>query len=129
MAQYSIDQLSPIINNSVVLQQGNNIPRAAIATITLAIPVLSKAVAPVVEKKKSGMFSGGNIGLTISTRKSRYEMNDKGMARSGIFSEAGNKADAKAEFPLLWFFQQISFLRTNTSYAGNAARHRRRWIR
>ncbi|GAB2948249.1 hemagglutinin repeat-containing protein [Hafnia psychrotolerans] len=48
LAKYSINQLSPIIKNYDELQQGNNIPRAAIATITLAIPVLSKAVAPVI---------------------------------------------------------------------------------
>jgi len=48
LAQYSIDQLSPIIKNYDELQLGNNLPRAAIATITLAIPILSKAVAPIV---------------------------------------------------------------------------------
>uniref|UniRef100_UPI0034D77054 VENN motif pre-toxin domain-containing protein n=1 Tax=Proteus mirabilis TaxID=584 RepID=UPI0034D77054 len=50
IAQYSIEQLNPIIENYSELQRGNNIPRAAVATITLALPVLSKPLAPYVSR-------------------------------------------------------------------------------
>ncbi|MEX6205520.1 hemagglutinin repeat-containing protein [Proteus mirabilis] len=50
IAQYSIEQLNPIIENYNELQRGNNIPRAAVATITLALPVLSKPLAPYVSR-------------------------------------------------------------------------------
>ena len=42
------------------------------------------------EKKKSGMFSGGGIGVTIGTNKSRYEMNDEGTTQSESFSTVGS---------------------------------------
>ncbi|WP_435951791.1 hemagglutinin repeat-containing protein [Dryocola sp. BD626] len=42
------------------------------------------------EKKKSGMFSGGAIGVTIGTSKSRYEMNDDGTTQSQSFSTVGS---------------------------------------
>ncbi|MBU9849290.1 hemagglutinin repeat-containing protein, partial [Rahnella aceris] len=42
------------------------------------------------EKKKSGMFSGGGIGVTIGTSKSRYEMNDEGTTQSQSFSTVGS---------------------------------------
>jgi len=42
------------------------------------------------EKKKSGMFSGGGIGVTIGTSKSRYEMNDEGTTQSESFSTVGS---------------------------------------
>ncbi|EFI4076747.1 VENN motif pre-toxin domain-containing protein [Escherichia coli] len=50
IAQYSIEQLNPITENYSELQRGNNIPRAAVATITLALPVLSKPLAPSVSR-------------------------------------------------------------------------------
>jgi len=46
LAQYSINQLTPVIDNYDALQRGNNLPKAAIATISLAMPVLGRAVAP-----------------------------------------------------------------------------------
>ncbi|MDC9583329.1 VENN motif pre-toxin domain-containing protein, partial [Xenorhabdus sp. PR6a] len=48
LAEYSINQLTPVIDNYETWQKTNNIPRAAIATITLALPALSKAAAPAV---------------------------------------------------------------------------------
>lgn len=46
LAQYSINQLTPVIDNYDEMQRSNNIPKAAIATISLALPVLGRAVAP-----------------------------------------------------------------------------------
>ena len=48
LAQYSINQLSPVIDNYDEMQRSNNIPKAAIATISLSIPILGRAVAPAV---------------------------------------------------------------------------------
>ncbi|EJD6411050.1 hypothetical protein P7V44_11570 [Providencia sp. CRE-3FA-0001] len=48
IAQTSINQLTPIIDNYGDLERTNKIPRAAIATITLALPMASKAVSPYV---------------------------------------------------------------------------------
>ncbi|MDK3010160.1 hypothetical protein QPK77_20000 [Providencia rettgeri] len=48
IAQTSINQLTPIIDNYGDLERTNKIPRAAIATITLALPMASKTVSPYV---------------------------------------------------------------------------------
>ncbi len=48
IAQTSINQLTPIIDNYGDLEITNKIPRAAIATITLGLPMMSKAVSPYV---------------------------------------------------------------------------------
>ncbi|WP_118986017.1 hypothetical protein [Photorhabdus sp. CRCIA-P01] len=48
LAEYSLNQLTPVIDNYETWQKTNNIHRAAIATITLALPALSKAATPVV---------------------------------------------------------------------------------
>ncbi|WP_419210656.1 hypothetical protein ABRP32_07595 [Providencia manganoxydans] len=48
IAQTSINQLTPIIDNYGDLERSNKIPRAAIATITLGLPMMSKAVSPYV---------------------------------------------------------------------------------
>lgn len=48
IAQTSINQLTPIIDNYSDLERTNKIPRAAIATITLALPAASKVVSPYV---------------------------------------------------------------------------------
>lgn len=48
IAQTSINQLTPIIDNYSDLERTNKIPRAAIATITLALPMASRAVSPYV---------------------------------------------------------------------------------
>ncbi|MEA9393567.1 hypothetical protein SJI19_24090, partial [Acerihabitans sp. TG2] len=61
LAQYSIEQLSPIIDNYDVLQRSNNIPRAAIATITLALPVLSKSATPYVAKWVGGATAASRV--------------------------------------------------------------------
>jgi len=61
LAQYSIEQLSPIIDNYDALQRSNNIPRAAIATITLALPALSKSAAPYVAKWVGGATAASRV--------------------------------------------------------------------
>ncbi|WP_413726394.1 hypothetical protein [Sodalis sp. RH16] len=61
LAQYSIDQLSPIIDNYDELQRSNNIPRAAVATVTLALPILSKGVAPYVAEWMGGATAASRV--------------------------------------------------------------------
>ncbi|WP_337241827.1 hemagglutinin repeat-containing protein [Proteus faecis] len=48
IAEYSIKKLDPIIEHYSELQRGNNIPRAVIATTTLGLPIMSKAISPYV---------------------------------------------------------------------------------
>ncbi|MGP6472806.1 hemagglutinin repeat-containing protein [Rahnella aceris] len=69
-------------DGNVSLNAGNNIDIVA-ATNTDSTYRLK-------EKKKSGMFSGGGIGVTIGTSKSRYEMNDEGTTQSQSFSTVGS---------------------------------------
>ena len=69
-------------DGNVSLNAGNNIDIVA-ATNTDSTYRLE-------EKKKSGMFSGGGIGVTIGTSKSRYEMNDEGTTQSQSFSTVGS---------------------------------------
>ncbi len=69
-------------DGNVSLNAGNNIDIVA-ATNTDSTYRLE-------EKKKSGMFSGGGIGVTIGTAKSRYEMNDEGTTQSQSFSTVGS---------------------------------------
>ncbi|CAM3899405.1 hemagglutinin repeat-containing protein [Rahnella victoriana] len=69
-------------DGNVSLNAGNNIDIVA-ATNTDSTYRLE-------EKKKSGMFSGGGIGVTIGTSKSRYEMNDEGTTQSESFSTVGS---------------------------------------
>ncbi len=69
-------------DGNVSLNAGNNIDIVA-ATNTDSTYRLE-------EKKKSGMFSGGGIGVTIGTNKSRYEMNDEGTTQSESFSTVGS---------------------------------------
>ncbi|MCE0814296.1 hemagglutinin repeat-containing protein, partial [Buttiauxella sp. S04-F03] len=71
-------------DGNVSLNAGNNIDIIA-ATDTDSTYRLE-------EKKKSGMFSGGGIGVTIGTNKSRYEMNDEGTTQSQSFSTVGSTA-------------------------------------
>ncbi len=61
LAQYSINQLSPIIDNYDELQRSNNIPRAAIATVTLALPALSKSAAPYVAEWVGGAAAASRV--------------------------------------------------------------------
>ena len=48
IAEYSIKKLDPIIEHYSELQRGNNIPRAVVATTTLGLPIMSKAISPYV---------------------------------------------------------------------------------
>ncbi|WP_391528553.1 hemagglutinin repeat-containing protein [Photorhabdus akhurstii] len=48
LTEYSLNQISPVINNYDTLQKSNNIPRAVIATISLALPTLAKTATPAV---------------------------------------------------------------------------------
>ncbi|WP_211286028.1 hemagglutinin repeat-containing protein [Xenorhabdus innexi] len=48
MAEYSLKQLSPIIDKYEILQKGNNVPRAVVATTAIAAPWASKTIAPLV---------------------------------------------------------------------------------
>lgn len=69
-------------DGNVSLNAGNNIDITA-ATDTDSTYRLK-------EKKKSGIFSGSGIGVTIGTTKSRYEMNDEGTTQSQSFSTVGS---------------------------------------
>ncbi|WP_039054806.1 hypothetical protein [Enterobacter sp. Bisph1] len=66
LAQYSINQLTPVIDNYDQLQRSNNIPKAAIATISLAMPALGKAVAPSVAEW-AGSSTLVNRGIVAGT--------------------------------------------------------------
>ncbi|AWK40499.1 VENN motif pre-toxin domain-containing protein [Photorhabdus laumondii] len=48
LTEYSLNQISPVIDNYDTLQKSNNIPRAVIATISLALPTLAKTATPAV---------------------------------------------------------------------------------
>ncbi|MEQ4923751.1 VENN motif pre-toxin domain-containing protein [Proteus hauseri] len=50
IAEYSIKKLDPIIEHYSELQRGNNIPRAVIATTTLGLPIMSRAISPYVSR-------------------------------------------------------------------------------
>ena len=81
IAQYSIDQLTPVIDNYAELQRGNNIPKAAIATISLAIPVLSKAVTPAIgewigSQAIANRVVGAGIAGTANTASQVYNMHN-----------------------------------------------------
>jgi filamentous hemagglutinin len=69
-------------DGNVSLNAGNNIDIVAATN--------SDSTYRLKEKKKSGMFSGGGIGVTIGTSKSRYEMNDEGTTQSESFSTVGS---------------------------------------
>ncbi|WHZ40525.1 hemagglutinin repeat-containing protein [Rahnella bonaserana] len=69
-------------DGNVSLNAGNNIDIVAATN--------SDSTYRLKEKKKSGMFSGGGIGVTIGTSKSRYEMNDEGTTQSQSFSTVGS---------------------------------------
>ena len=66
LAQYSIDQLTPVIDNYDALQRANNLPKAAIATITLAMPVLGRTVVPSIVEW-AGSSTLVNRGITAGT--------------------------------------------------------------
>ncbi|WP_032984953.1 VENN motif pre-toxin domain-containing protein, partial [Cronobacter condimenti] len=72
MAQYSINQLSPIIDNYGQLQAHNNIPKALVASVSLSIPLLSRAIAPTISEwvgsqQLAKRLGGAGIGGTANT--------------------------------------------------------------
>ncbi|ALB67050.1 hypothetical protein AFK67_11380 [Cronobacter dublinensis subsp. dublinensis LMG 23823] len=72
MAQYSINQLSPIIDNYGQLQAHNNIPKALVASVSLSIPLLSRAIAPTISEwvgsqQLAKRLVGAGIGGTANT--------------------------------------------------------------
>ncbi|QIF93660.1 VENN motif pre-toxin domain-containing protein [Proteus vulgaris] len=48
ITESNIKKLDPIIEHYSELQRGNNIPRAIVATTTLGLPIMSKAISPYV---------------------------------------------------------------------------------
>ncbi|MBC8949241.1 hypothetical protein [Xenorhabdus sp. TS4] len=63
LAEHSLKQLNPIIDNYEVLQRRNNIPRAVVATTMIAAPWASRSVAPLLgDGVGSMMLRTGTIG-------------------------------------------------------------------
>ncbi|NHB90466.1 hypothetical protein [Photorhabdus tasmaniensis] len=63
LAEHSLKQLSPVIDSYEVLQNGNNVPRAVVATTAIAAPWASRAVAPLfADGVGSMMLTTGTIG-------------------------------------------------------------------
>jgi filamentous hemagglutinin len=78
-----------LVKGSAVVGDGN-VSLNAGDNIDIVAATNSDSTYRLKEKKKSGMFSGGGIGVTIGTSKSRYEMNDEGTTQSESFSTVGS---------------------------------------
>ena len=78
-----------LVKGSAVVGDGN-VSLNAGDNIDIVAATNSDSTYRLKEKKKSGMFSTGGIGVTIGTSKSRYEMNDEGTTQSESFSTVGS---------------------------------------